>query len=71
MWAISWGRGMLLRYLCKHHSIWYAQENRPAPPFLCTYMGRQDDVWWGGRHFSEKPGFFRFNFNLKMEPPIL
>ena len=27
-------------YLCSRRSPWYAQENRPAPPFLCTYMGR-------------------------------
>jgi adenine-specific DNA-methyltransferase len=27
-------------YLCSHRSPWYSQENRPAPPFLCTYMGR-------------------------------
>jgi adenine-specific DNA-methyltransferase len=30
------------RYLCKHRSPWYSQENRPPSPFLCTYMGRQD-----------------------------
>jgi predicted RNA methylase len=29
-------------YLCTHRSPWYAQENRPASPFLCTYMGRHD-----------------------------
>ncbi len=28
------------RYLCRHRSPWYAQENRPAAPILCTYMGR-------------------------------
>jgi adenine-specific DNA-methyltransferase len=27
-------------YLCSRRTPWYAQENRPAPPFLCTYMGR-------------------------------
>lgn len=27
-------------YLCSRRSPWYAQENRPAAPFLCTYMGR-------------------------------
>ena len=30
------------RYLCRSRSPWYAQENRPPPPFLCTYMGRSD-----------------------------
>lgn len=28
------------RYLCRHRSPWYAQENRSAAPILCTYMGR-------------------------------
>lgn len=32
--------GVSARYLCRHRSPWYAQENRPAAPFLCTYMGR-------------------------------
>lgn len=27
-------------YLCQHRKPWYAQENRPPTPFLCTYMGR-------------------------------
>ncbi len=27
-------------YLCRSRSPWYSQENRPAPLFLCTYMGR-------------------------------
>ena len=27
-------------YLCSHRSPWYAQESRPAAPFVCTYMGR-------------------------------
>lgn len=30
------------RYLCSHRSPWYAQENRPAPPIICTYLGRSD-----------------------------
>ncbi len=34
--------GISDRYLCKHRSPWYSQENRPPSPFLCTYMGRQD-----------------------------
>jgi len=29
------------RYICQHRTPWYAQENRPPCPFLCTYMGRQ------------------------------
>ncbi len=27
-------------YLCKSRKEWYFQENRPAAPILCTYMGR-------------------------------
>jgi predicted RNA methylase len=27
-------------YLAKHRATWYSQEQRPPPPFLCTYMGR-------------------------------
>ncbi len=33
-------QGIHKRYLCQHRSPWYAQENRPAAPILCTYMGR-------------------------------
>ncbi len=33
--------GVSERYLCKRRDPWYAQEHRPAPPLLCTYMGRQ------------------------------
>ncbi len=29
------------RYICEHRTPWYAQEERPPCPFLCTYMGRQ------------------------------
>lgn len=35
-------------YLCRSRSPWYAQENRPAAPFICTYMGRAKE---GGRPF--------------------
>jgi hypothetical protein len=38
-------RGIAARYLPAHRSPWYRQESRPAPPLLCTYMGRQN----GGR----------------------
>lgn len=41
-------------YLCRHRKPWYTQEHRPAPPFLCTYMGR-------GLENREKP--FRFILN--------
>lgn len=34
-------RGIDQRYLSTHRTPWYAQENRPPAPLLCTYMGRQ------------------------------
>lgn len=35
-------RGLHNLYLCKHRSPWYRQENRPAAPIVCTYLGRGD-----------------------------
>lgn len=35
-------QGLHERYLCKHRSLWYGQENRPAAPIVCTYLGRGD-----------------------------
>jgi hypothetical protein len=46
--------GVANRYLCQHRSPWYAQENRPATPFVCTYLGR-------GNVKSGRP--FRFILN--------
>ena len=34
--------GLHERYLCKHRSLWYGQENRPPAPIVCTYIGRGD-----------------------------
>jgi len=42
------------RYLCQHRALWYAQENRPPAPIICTYLGRSDAK-------SGKP--FRFILN--------
>lgn len=47
-------RGLHERYLCKHRSLWYAQEKRPPAPIVCTYLGRGDPK-------SGKP--FRFILN--------
>lgn len=47
-------KGLHERYLCKHRSPWYAQENRPPAPIVCTYLGRGDAK-------SGRP--FRFIFN--------
>ncbi|MBU6267065.1 MAG: Eco57I restriction-modification methylase domain-containing protein [Sphingomonadales bacterium] len=35
-------KGLHERYLCRHRSVWYAQELRPPAPIVCTYMGRGD-----------------------------
>lgn len=35
-------RRVATRYLCRHRRPWYAQENRPAAPLVCTYLGRSD-----------------------------
>lgn len=37
------------RYLCRHRNPWYAQEDRPPAPFVCTYIGRADTA--SGRPF--------------------
>ena len=31
------------RYICKHRSPWYSQENRPPSPLLFNIMGRPDN----------------------------
>jgi hypothetical protein len=35
-------RGLHERYLCSHRPLWYAQEERPPAPIVCTYLGRSD-----------------------------
>lgn len=47
-------RGLHERYLCKHRTLWYSQEDRPPAPIVCTYLGRGDAK-------SGKP--FRFILN--------
>lgn len=47
-------RGLHQRYLCRHRSPWYAQEQRPPAPLYCTYLGRGD---------SERGRPFRFILN--------
>ena len=34
--------GVADRYLCRHRAVWYTQEDRPAAPFVCTYLGRSN-----------------------------
>ena len=40
---LGMARGLHERYLCRSRSPWYAQENRPPAPIICTYMGRQNN----------------------------
>ena len=47
-------QGIAKRYLCRHRTPWYLQENRPPAPFVCTYLGR-------GNVKSGRP--FRFILN--------
>lgn len=35
-------KGLQERYICKHRTLWYGQEHRPAAPIVCTYLGRGD-----------------------------
>lgn len=46
--------GIASRYLCKHRTPWYSQENRSPSPYLCTYMGRTN---------SSRGKAFRFILN--------
>lgn len=46
-------KGVHATYLTSRRTPWYSQEDRPAPPFLCTYMGRSGN--------GRKP--FRFLWN--------
>jgi adenine-specific DNA-methyltransferase len=50
-------RALHERYLCRHRTPWYAQENRPAAPIVCTYLGRSDTT-------RKRP--FRFILNRSM-----
>lgn len=33
-------RGVCEGYICRNRPIWYAQEQRPPAPIVCTYLGR-------------------------------
>lgn len=60
---IGVSKGIDKRYLCRHRSPWYSQENRPASPLLCTYMGRQSPG-------SKKPFRFILNYSRATAPNV-
>jgi len=65
-------KGVHSRYLCSHRTIWYAQENRPAAPIVCTYLGRSDSK--GGRPFRfilNRSAATVANVYLAMYPTLL
>jgi hypothetical protein len=39
---IGRARGVHERYLCRHRSPWYSQDERPPAPIIWTYMGRDN-----------------------------
>ena len=47
-------QGIAERYLCRHRTPWYMQENRPPALFVCTYLGR---------HTTARAKPFRFILN--------
>ena len=44
LWSYYEASGSIVkqRYLCRTRRPWYAQEERPAAPIICTYLGRSD-----------------------------
>lgn len=56
-------RGIPEGYLCRHRKPWYAQEQRPAAAFLCTYIGRRN----GKRG---KPFRFILNYSVATAPNV-
>lgn len=51
-------------YLCRHRTVWYAQDKRIPSPFLCTYMGRPSN----GR--AANPFRFILNHSQAVAPNV-
>ena len=50
-------------YLCRHRSPWYAQEDLPPAPFLCTYIGRSNNK-------NNRPFRFLLNHSQATAPNV-
>jgi len=57
--------GISERYLCKHRSLWYLQENRYPAMFLCPYMGR-----YQSKKVDHKPFRFILNHSKAIAPNV-
>ena len=57
--------GISERYLCKHRSLWYLQENRDPAMFLCPYMGRNQS-----KKTDNKPFRFILNHSKAIAPNV-
>jgi hypothetical protein len=56
--------GIDKRYLCQNRTPWYSQEDRPASPLLCTYMGR------GSTKNKKSPFRFILNYSCATAPNV-
>jgi hypothetical protein len=62
---LQWGRQQKIhqRYLCRHRTPWYIQEQRLVAPLLCTYMGRNTSQ-------NGKPFRFILNYSQAIAPNV-
>ena len=61
-------KGVDKGYLCEHRKPWYRQENRPAAPFLLTYMGRTSQNRHPFRFFLNQSRATAANVYLMLYP---